>query len=114
MDSNGRNESQSEPTNLGGLWTRAVKEYLEKTGKSMEHMKAQSISDVLKATETDIQNFRGFRHDDGKVDKVSQLSYRLWARRCASNLSILSERHGCGDLGWRLIDEAIEQISMLL
>ncbi|KAF2683373.1 hypothetical protein K458DRAFT_389990 [Lentithecium fluviatile CBS 122367] len=57
-------------TDLGALWTRAVDDYMKKTGKKMSHLGAQNMAAVMKTTESSLQVFGGFRHNDGKVDKV--------------------------------------------
>jgi hypothetical protein len=63
-------ESHSGTTDLGALWTNAVKDYMNRTGKDMSHLRAQSLADVMKSTEGSLKAFGGFRHNDGKVDKV--------------------------------------------
>jgi hypothetical protein len=42
--------SQSEPAELGALWIKAVNDYIKKTGKSIEHLRAKSMDSVLVAT----------------------------------------------------------------
>lgn len=61
---------RSDATDLGALWTNAVDDYMKKTGKQMDHLRARSIDDVMKVTEKSMKVFGGFRHDDSKVDKV--------------------------------------------
>lgn len=64
-------KAQGEATDLGSLWTSAVRDYLKQTGKSLsKDMEAQSIGDVMKKTEKAMESFQGFRHKGDKVDKV--------------------------------------------
>lgn len=65
-----RESLQSDTTDLGALWTNAVKDYMKKTGNNLDHLQARSISDVINVTEGSLKAFGGFRHDDGKVDNV--------------------------------------------
>lgn len=61
---------EEHPTDLGTLWTEAVKDYAQKTGHNIEHMASQNLNDVMAATSKELKTFGGFRHDGGKVDKV--------------------------------------------
>lgn len=63
--------TKHEGTDLGQLWTKAVQDYLKKTGKDLSRdLAARSIGDVMKSTEGSMQSFQGFRHKGDKVDKV--------------------------------------------
>lgn len=60
----------SDGTDIGLLWTKAVEDYMKKTGRKMDYMKARGISDVMSMTEGSLKSFKGFRHDDSKTDRV--------------------------------------------
>lgn len=57
-------------TDLGALWTKAVNDYVQKTGNNIDRLNSQSLHDVMEATSKEMKTFGGFRHDGGKVDKV--------------------------------------------
>lgn len=70
MATNASSGSQKEDTDLGSLWKQAIDKYIKDTGHDLSRLKAQSISDIKKAAESDAQSFEGFRHKGDKADKV--------------------------------------------
>ncbi|KAF2014213.1 hypothetical protein BU24DRAFT_492906 [Aaosphaeria arxii CBS 175.79] len=66
----GADGPQSEATDLGALWTKAILDYKNKTGTDLTHMKAMSMSQVQQNAEGSMQKFKSFRHGGGKMDKV--------------------------------------------
>jgi hypothetical protein len=71
MSSKAQSGAQDGGTDLGTLWTAAVQDYCKKTGKDLSRdLSARSMADAIKATESSLQSFQGFRHKGDKVDKV--------------------------------------------
>lgn len=57
-------------SDLAQLWQKAIDEYETKTKKSLRIAPGRSMEEILKRTEVETGNFKAFRHDGGKADKV--------------------------------------------
>jgi len=55
---------------LAALWKRAVDDYEKKTERKLSFSKNQSIDDVKKSMENELQEFQNRRHKGDKVDRV--------------------------------------------
>lgn len=60
---------QSTSTDLGRLWTQAIKDYNARTGKDLSAMGAQSMAEVMKSTDAGMKRFKGFRDDGSKMSR---------------------------------------------
>ena len=59
--------------NFGALMRSAVFEYEATTGEKLNEnplLHAESVGDVLNYTEKKLSDFKDFRHDDGRWDKI--------------------------------------------
>ena len=66
-------------SDLASLWERAIDDYERRTGRSLKMAPVQSMNDVIQGTENEVQNFKGFRHQGTKVDKVrTAFKNNLW------------------------------------
>jgi hypothetical protein len=57
-------------SDLATLWEVAILDYEKRTGKSLRLAPFTSMNDAIQGTEKEVQKFKGFRNDGGKVDKV--------------------------------------------
>jgi hypothetical protein len=57
-------------SDLAQLWQKAIDDYESKTKKSLRIAPGRSMEEILKRTEAETGNFKAFRHDGGKADKV--------------------------------------------
>ncbi|PVI00627.1 hypothetical protein DM02DRAFT_671848 [Periconia macrospinosa] len=83
-------------TDLGVLWTKAVDDYMQKTGNNVAPMRSQSLNDVMEATSKEMKAFGGRRHDGGKVDKVRSAFQRHLAgmQKCMNGLEMVGAAAG--------------------
>jgi hypothetical protein len=66
-------------SDLASLWEQAIDDYERRTGKSLKMAPFRSMDDVIQGTEKEVQNFKGFRHQGSKVDKVrTAFKNNLW------------------------------------
>jgi len=63
-------ESSESGTDLAQLWEKAIDEYEKKTKKSLKRSPVRSMEEVIKSTEEETKDFKAFRHDGGKADKI--------------------------------------------
>lgn len=87
---------RSDSTDLGVLWTRAVSDYVQKTGSNVEHLRSQSLSDVMEVTSKEMKSFGGRRHDGGKVDRVRSAFQRHLGgmQKCMDGLEMVGAAAG--------------------
>ena len=57
-------------SDLAQLWETAVEEYEKRTKKSLRLTQFRSVEDIMKGTEGLSNEFKEFRHDQSKSDKV--------------------------------------------
>ncbi|KAH7381195.1 hypothetical protein DE146DRAFT_793188 [Phaeosphaeria sp. MPI-PUGE-AT-0046c] len=60
---------QSSSTDLGRLWTQAIKDYKARTGEDLSAMGAQNMAEVMKSTDAGMKRFKGFRDDGSKMSR---------------------------------------------
>jgi hypothetical protein len=66
-------------SDLAVLWETAVEDYERRTKKSLKMGQWQSMQEVIQGTEAQVNNFKGFRHQGTKVDKVrTAFKNNLW------------------------------------
>lgn len=66
-------------SDLASLWETAILDYEARTGKSLKMAPFRSMDDVIQGTENQVQNFKGFRHQGTKADKVrTAFKNNLW------------------------------------
>jgi len=66
-------------SDLAQLWQTAVEEYEKRTKKKLGLGQFGTIEEVIKGTESLSNNFKDFRHDKSKTDKVrSAFKNNLW------------------------------------
>lgn len=71
--------AQAPKTDLALLWEAAVDDYEQRTKRSLRMGPWRSMDEVIQGTENQVNNFKDFRHQGTKVDKVrTAFKNNLW------------------------------------
>ena len=65
--------SRDQATDLGTLWTRAVNDYVCKTGANLSRMQTQNIGDIMNDATNQEEGFTLFRRKGDKSSKAREI-----------------------------------------